>query len=123
MHELNSAWGPFSPAVKLIWMKSKGGIWIGFDAVLNDTRLAYDFLLQFFLLGIIVGLVQQVICNNDNDNDNINSNNNNNNNNKCLEAELEKGAFGIMHWPRDYTYYYKILLIFLTYLFFIGIIL
>ena len=89
--------------------------------------------MQFFLLGIIVGLVQQVICNNDNDNDNINSNNNNNNNNnsnnnnnnnnKCLEAELEKGAFGIMHWPRDYTYYYKILLIFLTYLFFIGFIL
>ena len=52
-------------------MKSKGGIWIGFDAVLNDTRLAYDFLLQFFLLGIIVGLVQQVISNNDNDIDNI----------------------------------------------------
>ena len=99
-------------------MKSKGGIWIGFDAVLNDTRLAYDFLLQLFLLGIIVGLVQQVISNNDNDNIN-----NNNNNNKCLEAELEKRAFGIMHWPRDYTYYYKILLIFLTYLFFIGIIL
>ena len=96
-------------------MKSKGGIWIGFDAVLNDTRLAYDFFfLQFFLLGIIVGLVQQVICNNNNDNDNINNNNNynNNNNNKCLEAELEKGAFGIMHWPRGHAYYYKILLIF-----------
>ena len=80
--------------------------------------------MQFFLLGIIVGLVQQVICNNNNDNDNINNNNNyNNNNNKCLEAELEKGAFGIMHWPRGHAYYYKILLIFLTYLFFIGIIL
>ena len=63
--------GLFSPAVKFIEMKSKGGILIGFDAVLNDTRLAYDFLLQFFLLGIIVGLVQQVICNNDNDIDNI----------------------------------------------------
>ena len=91
--------------------------------MIQDLRMIF-FFLQFFLLGIIVGLVQQVICNNNNDNDNINNNNNyNNNNNKCLEAELEKGAFGIMHWPRGHAYYYKILLIFLTYLFFIGIIL
>ena len=81
--------------------------------MIQDLRMIF-FFLQFFLLGIIVGLVQQVICNNNNDNDNINNNNNynNNNNNKCLEAELEKGAFGIMHWPRGHAYYYKILLIF-----------